>query len=332
MSMTLSPSGVDAPGQGNPPPDAKRRGRRHGSRPGTGKRSDTRREQRSGWLIAAPAVLLLGAFLVTPTVLGFVLGFTDARMVSPHPPRFVGLDNFTRALTGDPLLRRSTLNTLYFAAVVVPLHSALALVLALLVNTRLRGTTIFRTLYFLPVVTSIVAVSVVWRFMYEPDGLVNSMISTFSGSLLEGGDWLADPGTAMPAVMLVSIWSAVGFHMIIWLAGLQSIPGHLYEAATLDGANAWQRFRYITWPCLRPTMILVVITETIGALGVFVQVNIMTHGGPQDATSTVIFQTFQQGVKQQNIGYASAISLLFFLAVLAISLGQSAWARRKGAV
>jgi multiple sugar transport system permease protein/raffinose/stachyose/melibiose transport system permease protein len=280
--------------------------------------------------MAAPALLLLGAFLVTPTVLGFVLGFTDARLVAPHPPRFIGLDNFTRALTDDPLLRRSALNTLYFAAVVVPVHSALALLLAMLVNTRLRGSTVFRTLYFLPVVTSIVAVSVVWKFMYQPEGLVNSMLSTFTGSLLQGPEWLTDPGAAMPAVMLMSIWSAVGFHMIIWLAGLQSVPEHLYEAATLDGANAWQKFRYVTWPSLHPTMIIVVITETIGALGVFVQVNVMTNGGPQDSTSTVIFQTFQQGVKQQNVGYASAICLLFFLVVLAISLGQSAWARRKG--
>jgi multiple sugar transport system permease protein len=261
--------------------------------------------------------------------LGFLLSFTNARLVSPNPPRFIGLDNFTRAFSDDSVLHRSTLNTLYFAAVVVPVHSTLALVLALLVNTRLRGSTVFRAIYFLPVVTSIVAVSVVWRFMYQDDGLVNSMLSTFSGSLINGIAWLGNPGTAMPAVMLMSIWQAVGFHMIIWLAGLQAIPEYLYEAASLDGANAWQKFRHVTWPGLRPTLVLVVITETIGALGVFIQINVMTQGGPLNSTSTVIFQAFQQGVKRQDIGYASAISLLFFLTVLAISLVQGAWARRK---
>ncbi|HEY5833954.1 carbohydrate ABC transporter permease [Streptomyces sp.] len=321
MTMTRTPpvpsrSGT-APSQAAPSPDRRLRNRMR------------RREQRAGWLMAAPALILLGLFLLLPTVLGFLLSFTDARLVSPNAPRFIGLDNFSRALFDDSVLHRSTVNTLYFAAVVVPLHSALALVLALLVNTRMRGTTLLRTVYFLPVVTSIVAISVVWRFMYAEDGLVNSMLSTFSGSILQGSDWLAHSGTAMPAVMLMSIWQAVGFHMIIWLAGLQAIPEYLYEAATLDGAGTWQKFRHVTWPGLRPTLILVVVTETIGALGVFIQINVMTHGGPVDSTSTIIFQTFQQGVKQQDIGYASAISLLFFVLVLAISLGQGAWSRRK---
>jgi len=288
-----------------------------------------RRESAAAWLMTAPALVLLLVFLVAPTVMGFGLAFTDARLVSPLAPRFVGLDNFVRAFTDDPTFPRSILNTLYFAVVVVPLHSALALLLALLVNSRVPGRNVFRTVYFLPVVTSMVAVAVVWRFMYQSNGLVNSMLSTFTGATVQGIAWLNNPGTAMPAIMVMSIWAAVGFHMVIWLAGLQSIPAELYEAATVDGANARQRFRYITWPGLRPALVVVVVTETIGALGVFAQINIMTEGGPLDSTSTIVFHAVRMAIGQRNIGYASALSLVFFLMVLGISLIQGIWARER---
>ena len=289
-----------------------------------------RSESWTGWLMSTPALILLTTFLVVPALLGFGLGFTNACLVSPISPEFVGLDNFRRAFTEDPVFPRSVLNTLYFAAVVVPVHSTLALVLAVLVNSRVPGRNIFRTIYFLPVVTSIVAVSILWRFMYAQDGLVNSMLSTFSGSAIQGTSWLSNTDTAMPAVMLMSIWQAVGFHMVIWLAGLQTIPQELYEAATVDGAGAWQRFRYVTWPGLRPTLVVVVVTETIGVLGVFTQINLMTEGGPLNSTSTIIFHAVRMGSKQQNVGYGAALSLIFFLMVLAISLTQQYLAREKG--
>jgi multiple sugar transport system permease protein/raffinose/stachyose/melibiose transport system permease protein len=289
-----------------------------------------RGEARGAWLMAAPALLLLIVFLVVPAVMAFGLAFTNARLASPLNPEFVGLDNFVRAFTADPVFPRSVINTLYFAGVVVPVHSTLALVLALLVNARVRGRNVFRTIYFLPVVTSLVAMSVLWRFMYQQDGLINSMLSTFSGSAIQGNAWLSDPTTAMPAVMLMSIWQAVGFHMVIWLAGLQTIPQELYEAATVDGASTWQRFRFVTWPGLRPTLVIVVVTETIGALGVFAQINLMTEGGPLNSTSTIIFHAVRMGVNQQNVGYGAALSLVFFLMVLAISLLQTLWTREKG--
>ena len=288
-----------------------------------------RREGLTAWLMASPGLVLLIIFMIVPTILGFVLGFTNARLVSPTAPQFIGLENFVRAFTRDPVLPKSLINTLYFAGVVVPIHSALALALALLVNTKLRGRNLFRTIYFIPVVTSMVAVAVLWRFMYQQEGLFNSLLSTFSGSAIQGMAWLNDPRTAMPAIMLMSIWQAVGFHMVVWLSGLQTIPGELYEAATVDGANAWQKFRNVTWPGLRPTLIVVVVTETIGALGVFAQVNVMTNGGPLDSTSTIIFQAVRVSVKQQDVGYGAALSLLFFLMVLVISLIQSRWTREK---
>jgi len=291
-----------------------------------------RRESRSAWLMVAPALVLLAVFLVVPTVMAFGLAFTNARLVSPLGPQFIGLDNFVRAFTTDPVFPQSLVNTFYFAVVVVPVHSALALVLALLVNSRVRGRNVFRTIYFLPVVTSLVAMSVLWRFMYQQDGLVNSMLSTFSGSALQGMAWLSDPTTAMPAIMVMSIWQAVGFHMVIWLAGLQTIPQELYEAATVDGVTPWQRFRFVTWPGLRPTLIIVVVTETIGALGVFAQINLMTEGGPLNSTSTIIFHAVRMGVTQQNVGYGAALSLIFFLIVLAVSVLQTLWTRDKDAV
>jgi multiple sugar transport system permease protein len=287
------------------------------------------RESATAWLMIAPALLLLLVFLIGPTVLGFGLAFTNARIISPLAPTFIGLDNFVRAFTNDPTFVRSIANTLFFAVIVVPVHATLALVLALLVNSRVRGRNVFRTIYFLPVVTSLVAMSVLWRFMYQSDGLINSMLITFSGAALQGAAWLNNPGTAMPAIMVMSIWAAVGFHMVIWLAGLQGIPAELYQAATVDGANSRQRFRYVTWPGLRPTLVVVVVTETIGALGVFAQINIMTQGGPLDSTSTIVFHAVRMAVGQRNIGYASALSLVFFLMVLGVSFIQGLWAHDR---
>ena len=160
------------------------------------------------------------------------------------------------------------------------MQSGLALAMALLINKKFRGVNFFRTVYFLPVVTSMVVVSLLWLFMYRKDGLINEMLSTLSFGLIHGADWLNDPATAMPAIIALSIWQAAGFHMIIWLAGLQSISGELYEAAQLDGASRWHQFRYVTWPGLKHTRSLVLVTITIQALGLFDQVSVMTQGGP----------------------------------------------------
>jgi multiple sugar transport system permease protein len=287
-----------------------------------------RAEGRAARALVSPAVVLLIVFFFVPVLLGFALSFTDARLISPQGPQFVGLDNFTR-LFSDPLFWKSLRNTAYFAVVVVPLQSGFALVLALLINARIRGINVYRTVYFLPVVTSIVVVSIVWTFMYQRDGLVNHMLQTISFNLVQGTDWLSNPSTAMPAIIFMSIWQAVGFHMIIWLAGLQTIPGELYEAAELDGVSPWQRFWYVTWPGLRATRTFILVTITIAALSLFAQIRIMTNGGPLDATSTVVFQAVRAGYQQQQTAYASAISLVFFVLVLTISLVQRYLTRDK---
>jgi multiple sugar transport system permease protein len=276
----------------------------------------------------APAALLLLAFIFVPAILGFGLAFTNARLISPRPVEFVGMENFAR-LFSDPTFYRALLNVAYFTVVIVPVQSGLALVMALLINKKFRGVNFFRTVYFLPVVTSMVVVSLLWLFMYRKDGLINEILSAVSFGLINGPDWLGDPSTAMPAIIILSIWQAAGFHMIIWLAGLQGISGELYEASQLDGTSRWQQFRYVTWPGLFHTRSLVLVTITIQALGLFDQISVMTQGGPMDSTTTIIYEAVQSGYRQQETSYASAISLVFFVLVLIVSAVQRYLTREK---
>ena len=270
-------------------------------------RSIRGRETWAGLAMIAPAGILLVLFLVIPVLLAFGLSFTNARLISLNPPRFVGLDNFARAFGADPMFLQSAWNTFLFALVVVPVQAGLGLLLAVLVNRRMRGVTAFRVIFFIPVVTSIVVVSILWKFMYQKDGLINSFIDALTFGAWQSVDWLNNPSTALPAIIVLSIWQAVGFHMIIWLSGLQTIPEELYEAAKMDGAS----------------------TITIAALGLFVQVDVMTQGGPTGATSTIVYHAVRKGYQQQEIGYAAAISLIFFVAVLIIALIQRRLTRDK---
>jgi multiple sugar transport system permease protein/raffinose/stachyose/melibiose transport system permease protein len=277
----------------------------------------------------APALVLMTLFLIIPALLALVLSFTNARLISPNSPQFTGLDNYTRAFTHDPTFIRSLANTFGFALVVVPVQAALGLLLALLVNQRIRGVNVFRTIYFLPVVTSMVVVSIVWTFMYQENGLINSMLDRLTFGAFDAVAWLQDPSTAMPAIIILSIWQGVGFHMVIWLAGLQTIPAELYEAASLDGAGTWNKFAHVTWPGLRSTLVFVIVTITIAAFGLFVQVDVMTRGGPLESTTTIIFHTVRKGFREQEVGYGAALSLIFFVLVLTVSLVQRRLTREK---
>lgn len=226
-------------------------------------------------------------------------------------------------LAKDPLFIKSFGNTLKFAFMVIPLQCGAALLLALLVNLGLRGTNFFRTAYFAPVVTSMVVVSIVWTFLYHKDtGLINEFLKTLSFGLIGDIDWLGSPAWSMPAIVVMSAWQGAGYQMLIFLAGLQNIPEDLYEAASLDGANGWQKFWYITLPGLRNTTIFVVISTTIAAFGLFTQVDVMTAGGPADSTSTVMYHAVRKGFREQDIGYGATISVIYFLVILAIALGQ----------
>ncbi|ATG50094.1 ABC transporter permease [Brachybacterium vulturis] len=292
------------------------------------RRGTLRSEERQAWVLAAPALILLTMFLVIPILITFGLSFTNARLISPNPPSFRGVDNFVRAFQ-DPTFLRSILNTFVFAAVVVPIQSGLALAIALLVNAKVKGTAAFRTLIFMPVVTSMVVVSVLWSFMYQQNGLINQALEQLTAGRWESFGWLQDERTALAAVILLSVWQAFGMHMIIWLSGLQMIDPALYEAAALDGASYWHSFRHVTWPGLRSTMVFILITITIAALGLFVQIDVMTQGGPQDSTSTIVYHAVRKGYREQDMGYGAALSLIFFVIVLAISLIQRRITRDK---
>lgn len=230
-------------------------------------------------------------------------------------------------VAGDPVFWRSLTNTFFFALIVVPVQAGLALVLALLVNQRLKGRNFFRTVYFIPTLSSMVVISMLWRFMYQQDGLINKSIANFMPGYAPI-DWLGNPKTSMSAIIILSIWQAVGYHMIIWLGGLQTIPAELYEAVRMDGANKWDEFRHVTVPGLRHTFVFILITITIAALGLFVQINVLTQGGPLDSTSTLVFQSFTHGYQRQEIGYGSAISFVFFVLVLIIALIQRSMTKR----
>lgn len=233
-------------------------------------------------------------------------------------------------VASDVLFLKALGNTLIFVIAVAPIQGGLALALALLINQKLKGINIFRTIYFMPVVVSIVVVALLWRFFYaSPNGLFNTVLSFASFGAFKPVDWLGNPATALWAILLTSVWQGVGFHMVIWLAGLQTIPNDRYEAAEIEGATSWQKFRYVTWPGLRNTAILVLIVITMQAFALFVQVDVMTRGGPLDATQSLVYQAVQRGYVQQDIAGGSAISVLLFILVLSISLLQRYLTREK---
>jgi multiple sugar transport system permease protein len=268
------------------------------------------------------------------------LVYPRARTILRGSPQYEGLQeldqiiiNGTRYLiaAGDPQFWRALRNNFLFTIIVVPLQTAFALLLAMLVNQKLPGRNLFRTVYFSPVVTTMAVISVLWFFMYNPQGgLINSIIRVFG---LGPFNWLNDPASALFSIILLSIWQGAGFQMVIFLAGLQEIPEELYEASQIDGANAWQQFTRITLPSLRNTTIFVVISTTILAFKLFVQVDVMTFGvgGPEDSTLTAVLHLVNQGFRQQRVGYAAALSVVFVLLVLAISVLQRVAFRNREA-
>ncbi len=258
--------------------------------------------------------------------------YPRSRSITRSDPRYEGFSewlSFDRGerryvvLAKDPTFLRSLVNIFLFAVVVIPLQSSVGLALALLLNQGLPGTKIFRTLYFSPVVTSMVVVSIVWSFMYEERrGLMNQFLQSISFGTLGPIDWLGDPRFAMLSIILMSIWQGAGLQMVIFLAGLQAIPNELYEAANIDGANRWQKFRFVTLPSLYNTTVFIIITITIAAFSLFTQVDVMTSGGPDNATATVMFHAVRAGFREQDIAYGAAITVIYFLLILSIALVQ----------
>ena len=273
-----------------------------------------RQESRMAWLFSAPALILLIIFLVVPFIMAIGLSFTDQRLIpNPNlPTKIVWFRNYARLLE-DEAFQRGLLNNFYFVAVVVPIQTSLALGLAMLINQKIKAMNLFRTVYFGPVVTAMTVVAIVWTVLYNPgEGMINAFLQAITFGKLGPYKWLLDTKLVFPAIMLLSIWQGVGFQMIIYLAGLQEIPNSLYEASQIDGANGWQQFTNITFPQLRNTTIFVVLATTILAFKLFDQVQVMTAGGPQNASMTTMVHVVQQGWSELKVGYASAISIVFF--------------------
>ena len=287
-----------------------------------------RRERITEWLnegaLILPAALLLLVFLIGPFVMAGVLSFSNERLIPrPIPTRFVGFDNYARAL-GDPDFWQAFRNTFYFAMLVVPLQLSISLGSAMLLNAKIHARSFFRTVTLLPLVTPITVVIVIWAALFQiPDGMLNNLLRLFGydGAYV---NWLGDARWAMPSIVLLSAWATFPFQMLIYLAGLQEIPVERYEAARIDGANAWAQFRHITFTGLRNVHVFVLITTTIQAFKLFVQVDLLTRGGPLGSTNTLVRYMVQEGYSSQRIGYASAVAILFFVLVAGFALLQRA--------
>ena len=292
-----------------------------------------RRQTLWAYAFLSPALLLFALTVIYPMLRSLQFSFFRWPLGS-SPKTFVGLDNYDRLLRGDELFRHSVTNTVYFTLATVLPAIALALGLALVLNSsRLRARGLFRTVYFVPVVTSLVAVSYVWRWLLEPSfGLVNTALGWVG---IDGPGWLADPSWALPGVIGMSIWRDVGYYMVIFLAGLQTIPRDLHEAASIDGARPWGRFRRVTLPLLNPSIVLASVIGVIYGLQMFTQVYVMTGspsklpGGPLDSTSSVVLFIVQQAFRPLEMGYPSAAAILLFLLILVVALVQLRVVQRK---
>jgi multiple sugar transport system permease protein len=276
-----------------------------------------RRGRWFGYIYGGPVIIAFLVFNLYPMALGLYLSFTRWDILSP--PTFIGLGNWAD-LFKDDLLWRAVLQTLYYAVVSVAGATALSIALALALNQRLKTIGFYRTFFFLPAVTSLVAIAMVWRWIYNTEfGVLNA----FLGSLgINPVNWLGDPVLAMPAVILMSIWRSAGFNTVLFLAGLQGVPQEYYEAAEIDGASRWDRFVHITLPLISPTTFFVVVNGLIGSWQVFDQVYILTRGGPLLSTVTVVYLIYSNGFEWYKTGYAAAMAYGLFLIIIALTAIQ----------
>ncbi|HEV8197653.1 MAG TPA: sugar ABC transporter permease [Gemmatimonadales bacterium] len=291
-----------------------------------------RAEARAGWGFVTPALLLIGVFFAIPVLSAFLLSFTDFDIYSIGDfasTRFIGLKNY-RDLAAMPLFWTALRNTIYFVVVGGPLSAAASLAAALMVHSKLtRFKPFFRSAFFAPWVTTLVAVALVWRYIYHPQyGLLNALLGHLG---IGPTDWLGNPHWAMPAIILLSVWKNFGYNMLVFLAGLTSIPEELYEAAALDGAGAWQRFRHITLPMLGPTFVFVGVVTMIASFQIFSEPYVMTQGGPLKSTTTLVLLMYEQGFRWWRLGLSAAIAVVLFLLTLGGTLIQFRLRRRDPA-
>jgi ABC-type sugar transport system permease subunit len=286
-------------------------GRRRG-----GRAYDAARAQAlAGYLFIAPAMLIFFVFTLLPVAIALYLSFTNYDVFTRMD--WIGTLNYQDVFE-DEFFWRALENTVKYTAGTIPLSMAIGLGLAMLLNQKLRGLGIYRTVYYVPVVTSMVAVAMIWIQLFDPlYGVISSGLESIG---IRGIDWLGDPNLALPSIIAVSVWKVIGWNMLIYLAGLQGIPDYLKEAASIDGANRWQTFWKITLPLLAPTTFFIFVTSLIGAFQVFDQVYVMTGGGPANATTTLVHQIYNAAFKALDMGYAAAMSFVLFGIILVVSL------------
>ncbi|MET0901038.1 MAG: sugar ABC transporter permease [Mycobacterium sp.] len=287
-----------------------------------------RRQALVAWMFALPFAVIFLIFMVGPLVASLALSLTDMTgrdLRNPFAVQFVGLDNFIQLFSDDTFVS-AIKNTAYFVVVGVPLTVGVALAIALVLNNGIqRFRSVFRVGFYTPVVTSIVAIAVVWKYILEPGGLLNQTLATIG---IQGPDWLHDTSFAMPSLIMMAVWRNMGTLMIVFLAGLQSIPPELHEAARVDGANAFQRFRDITLPLLRPTLLLGCVLISIYYFQFFEEAFVMTGGGPLDHTLSITYFTYNQ-FGYGNYGYASAASYVLAIVIALVTLLQFRLLRSK---
>jgi multiple sugar transport system permease protein len=284
----------------------------------------------AAWAFVAPALMVIAVFFFLPVLAGFALSFTDFdiyALADLGNLRFVGLANYVELLQ-TPLFWKALGNTLYFVGVGGPLSIAASLGAALLLNSKLaRFRPFFRVALFAPVVTTLVAVAIVWRYLlHTRSGLINYGLESLG---LAPIDWLGDPNWAMPAIILFAVWKNFGYNMIIFLAGLQSIPEELYEAARIDGASGWQQLRHVTLPSLAPVVLLVSVLTMAGYFQLFAEPYVMTQGGPLQSTVSVLYFMYEEGFKWWNLGFASAIAFVLFVLMFVVTMLQLYVARLR---
>ena len=288
--------------------------------PGVSRQRRQRRLRRTleAYLYLVPTILGLFVFSAGAVVASFLISFTQWEIVLP--PRWIWIENY-RQLAETPLFWQILGNTFYYTLVYVPVSVFGAIPLAMLINQKLKGIMVFRTVYFLPVVSAGVAVAMVWGWMYNPSfGVINYLLDVLFG--IEGPRWLSSLQWAMPSVIILGIWRDIGFYMMIYLAGLQGIPVELYEAARIDGAGWWAQFRRVTLPLLTPTTFFCLIMAVIGSFQVFEATYIMTQGGPSYTTTTISFYIFQNAFQWFHMGYAAALAYVLFAIIMTVTLIQ----------
>ncbi len=278
-------------------------------------------ERKAAYLFIIPAVVLLAAFLLYPALQTVRYAFTDYNIMRPDRIKFCGLNNFIE-LFQDKDFWIAVKNALHFTVLVVPFQTVLALALALLISSRRKGVSIFRAAYFSPQVTSMVVVAILWTALYNSNpssGLLNALLVNLG---MEPCGFLNDPKTAMNSIIFMSAWQGAGYQMMIFLAGLQGIPKDQYEAASIDGAGKIKSFLYVTLPGLKNVISYVIMITVIQAMKLFTQPYVMTKGGPQNATRTLVYYVYEQGFQKRNFGYACAVAAVFFVIVISLSVGM----------